>query len=1014
MGNSASLPELVLEVVERNDVCKFQALVADINAVDPAVRTAILEYRDPKSGRTPLLTAAKMNHVQILQQLIQLGANVHFMRFSGGALHEAAARRHEAALELLLAAGASPFAANAAGRTAMDEARARGHSGMVQAIEKRAEFCGSVAFKSVTLGSWSTWYEVLWAVLMPYLPYVPGGGDAASASADVGRQPPRRQLCLYTDQSDDTPRCRMWIDGATVTTHGLAGTEATLRLPTADWHPMGDLATCERGIGEGYDVFFRPADPTSPDAVAKFHQLVALLDGGSAAATAAAVNQRQQPQPQTEAPSAPPPSSMSSPEPPPPQPGVVRPSLPPQPGVVRPSLPPQPGVVRPSLPPQPGVVRPSLPQQLGELIFEVVESNEVCVLQAVVADIDAADPAVRTAILEYRDPKSGRTPLLTAAQMNHFQILQQLIELGANVHYMRPWGGALHEATARRHEAAVELLLAAGASPFAANAAGRTALDEAGASGHSGMVRAIEKRAEFCGLVAFKTETMGSLSSGYRVRWAVLMPYLPYIPGGGDVTSASADAGRPPPRRQLWLYNDQADYTPRCRMWVDGATVTTHGLAGTEATLRLLKVHGDSVGDLATCERGVGVGEGYDVFFRPADPTSPDAVAKFHQLVALLDGGSAAAAATTTATVAAATTATDVNRRQQPQPQTEAPSAPPPVLLPYPPLPPPQPVVVPPPPPQWVPYYPVPPPLYSSVPVLGEIAPMVEAAAAVVATAAAAAAAFPQPHQWRNDNAGVAPGAVAGGGGGGGSQVFGGGDGGSQVSGGGDGGSQVSGGGDGGSQVSGGGDGGSQVSGGGGGGSLELMEALPGESDVAFAARLASVYSATSGHSQQSLFPQQQQQQQQQPVTASLTAAPTPPRPPSPSSSPSSSPPPSPSPPPPPKPAAECVICMSAPLEAGFMHGSSLTAAPTPPRPPSPSSSPSSSPPPSPSPPPPPKPAAECVICMSAPLEAGFMHGDSVHFCVCRACSAHVAVGAPCPLCRQSVERVVGVYCVTD
>ncbi|GLC38255.1 hypothetical protein PLESTB_000940600 [Pleodorina starrii] len=546
---------------------------------------------------------------------------------------------------------------------------------------------------------------------------------------------------------------------------------------------------------------------------------------------------------------------------------------------------------------------------LPERVFKAVERNDVCKFQSLVANIHAADPAARTAILEYRDPESGRTPLLTAAKMNHFQILQQLIQLGANVHYMRPSGGALHEATARRHEAAVELLLAAGASPFAANAAGRTALDEAGASGHSGMVRAIEKRAEFCGLVAFKTETLGGLSSRYKVRWAVLMPYLPHVPGGGDAASASAGAGRQPlPRRQLWLYKDQSHYRPRCRMWVDGATVTTHGLAGTEATLRLPKGHGEPVGDLATGYTR-GVGAGYDVIFRPADPTSPDAVAKFHQLVALLDGGSAAT------TIAAA------NQRQQPQPQTEAPSAPPPVPVPYPPPPaaaaappPPQPVVVPPPPPQWVPYYPVPPPLYRSVPVLGEIAPMVEAAAAVVATAAAAAAAavFPQPLQRRHDNAGVAPGAVSGGGG-------------------------------------------SQVSG--GGGSLELLEALPGESDVAFAARLASVYSATSGHSQQSLFPQhQQQQQQQQPVTASLTAAPTPPRSPNPSPSPSA-----------------------------------------PPQPP-------------PSPPPPSEPAAECVICMSAPPEAGFLHGDSVHRCVCRACSAHVPVGAPCPLCRQPVERVLGVY----
>jgi ankyrin repeat protein len=59
-------------------------------------------------------------------QLIALGADIHFINTArnaaGSALHEAAAHRHEALIELLLSAGANPFAANAAGRTALDEA----------------------------------------------------------------------------------------------------------------------------------------------------------------------------------------------------------------------------------------------------------------------------------------------------------------------------------------------------------------------------------------------------------------------------------------------------------------------------------------------------------------------------------------------------------------------------------------------------------------------------------------------------------------------------------------------------------------------------------------------------------------------------------------------------------------------------------------------------------------------------------------------------------------------------
>ncbi len=76
------------------------------------------------------------------------------------------------------------------------------------------------------------------------------------------------------------------------------------------------------------------------------------------------------------------------------------------------------------------------------------------------------------------------------------------------MHYINPSreapGGALHEAAARRHEAAVDLLLAAGANPWAANASGRTALEEAVLAGHTGVVRAMEKHADYCGRVGVK------------------------------------------------------------------------------------------------------------------------------------------------------------------------------------------------------------------------------------------------------------------------------------------------------------------------------------------------------------------------------------------------------------------------------------------------------------------------------------------------------------------------------
>ena len=55
--------------------------------------------------------------------------------------------------------------------------------------------------------------------------------------------------------------------------------------------------------------------------------------------------------------------------------------------------------------------------------------------------------------------------------------------------------------------------------------------------------------------------------------------------------AAGSTGGAPPPppackaRRCLWLYKDSTSISPRCRLWVDGAAVATHGPGGTEATL---------------------------------------------------------------------------------------------------------------------------------------------------------------------------------------------------------------------------------------------------------------------------------------------------------------------------------------------------------------------------------------------------------------------------------------------
>lgn len=51
-----------------------------------------------------------------------------------------------------------------------------------------------------------------------------------------------------------------------------------------------------------------------------------------------------------------------------------------------------------------------------------------------------------------------------------------------------------------------------------------------------------------------------------------------------------------------------------------------------------------------------------------------------------------------------------------------------------------------------------------------------------------------------------------------------------------------------------------------------------------------------------------------------------------------------------------------------------------------------------------------CVICMTNPRQIGFLHGSSVHRCVCAECALLVSVGAPCPLCRAPIAAVLNVY----
>ncbi|KAG2437584.1 hypothetical protein HYH02_011224 [Chlamydomonas schloesseri] len=802
---------------------------------------------------------------------------------------------------------------------------------------------------------------------------------------------------------------------------------------------------------------------------------------------------------------------------------------------------------------------------LPEKVLLCAQKNDYCGFQALVADFGAAglsDPAARSRVLEHRD-RSGRTPLLVCAAKNHTQLLQALLTLGANVHYMNPQrdaaGGALHEAAARRHEGAVQILLQAGASPFVANAAGRTAMDEAVLSGHAGVVRAMERCADFTGVVAFKTRSMGGLSHKYKERWAVLFPYYPYnhtaaaaaagdasvassahssLGGASSVTAsftggAAGTAAPQPPackaRRCLWLYKDATAISPRCRLWVDGATVIQHGPGGTEGTLRLHTSHGEPVGDLLTRYEG-----GHCAALRPADLT-PAAATTYGRLVALINNPpplppppsssssfSAAAgslpargpgaAATPGAPAAAMSQSGGSGTPPAPRPPAAAgPTGsyyyPQPAMPPPPPPPPPPPGQHPMPPPGGLypavppPPSPVhPPPYYPSggygAPVPYPVAPAAAAAPqptyphgaagpCVMASPLSLYLPHHYPHQHPQPHAqspplppqpprpgptpsyhGPVPAAAAAAP----SSTYTGGSGGPPTPAG--------------QRTP---DTSTPGRGRGGGCDfgdvdrstlpvIEHMAALPGETDEEFAARLASAISATSGHSQDALYPAQQMQQQTQQQQQQLQTTPqrgrapsggqTPPqavaaiaygngngahnstgtgatspygtfitpaldgpihgaRPLEPASATGASASPAPAagaaavPSPSPQhrsdPLAELDIdAVNSLIAAQVAAASAVSAAAVPS--PEPGAKREKEPSAPPLAPPLPQPAAEppsedtCIICLSAPKEVGFLHGDSVHRCVCRDCSGAVPVGAPCPLCRQPVERLLGVY----
>ncbi|KAE9589731.1 putative transcription factor C2H2 family [Lupinus albus] len=192
MGQSQSKDDLLFQQVNYGNIEGIKALHRE---------GAGLEWMD-REGKTPLIVACMNPELyNVAKTLIELGANVNAYRpgrHAGTPLHHAAKRGLQRTVKLLLLHGANALVLNDDCQTALEVARAKGHTNVVRAFESHLclfsgwlrEFHGPGFLEVVAPQLVS---RKVWVVVLP------------AGSRNLTR-PYKLELAIYSSLQDSQPR----------------------------------------------------------------------------------------------------------------------------------------------------------------------------------------------------------------------------------------------------------------------------------------------------------------------------------------------------------------------------------------------------------------------------------------------------------------------------------------------------------------------------------------------------------------------------------------------------------------------------------------------------------------------------------------------------------------------------------------------------------------------------------------------------------------------------------------